>query len=171
MTTKILFALNQLTADDIHQIYSGRCGCACGCMGNYTDGKKGSQKLVNMKKFAADWAEDLWHGVDCGGHAYISCDKNSKEEGVNRSYTVYLNEAATARFKKLMAEQKDICVIQKQGDDFEWHITGAAPDCNTAIKYVGRDHVVAETRKIHNGIIVTTEKGETFVLSNTPIVS
>jgi len=73
----------KIKLEDIKKIYSGRCGCACGCRGIYREGKKGKRIFNNMKQFVKGKIIKHFDGSD---EWIICCD----DEEQNRTYTIYI---------------------------------------------------------------------------------
>lgn len=66
----------------IKRVYSGKPGCACGCLGNYSESKGSITKV--LKKFDEAFAVNEMTGLD--GETIIYWDSPDR----SRTYTIYL---------------------------------------------------------------------------------
>lgn len=80
--------LQNVTAADVAQVYSGKQGCMCGCKGKYFDSGKMIAKVLNILKSDARTVASEGMGADCGSIIHI--DDKLVQRDSERNYVVYL---------------------------------------------------------------------------------
>ena len=87
-TTEIISDPAQITIPDVDKVvrsYAGKIGCACGCIGNYSESSRSKAivrgKMVKLMELADDSVQ------------WMSCDQFVSAENyeTGRAYTLYLS--------------------------------------------------------------------------------
>lgn len=71
--TNMTIDLSKLKVNHIHEVYSGRLGCACGCRGNYYKDKKNILRVLNLfiKNQALVKVEDTHMSLEFPSRSYV----------------------------------------------------------------------------------------------------
>lgn len=71
--------------------YSGRPGCQCGCMGNYTDKPASIKRIVNnMFRKAKEAGEQVY--IDSNGIVYCRDDADPRRGNRGFQYAIYFDK-------------------------------------------------------------------------------